>query len=71
MTYLIQSVEDDFDCYYVDLDEDNYITSYKPVDVDDLVFDDHKTKHLLETKPDLENSYFQIEPAYFFNAWKI
>jgi hypothetical protein len=70
MKVLIQSIEDDFDCHMVDLDENNYITESKPVDIDDIIFDD-QTKNILQTKPYLENVYFQIGPSYRFNAWKI
>ena len=71
MRYLIQSTDDDLDCYYVTLDENNYIVKHSPVDIDDLVLDDQNIKNILNTKPDLEDSYFQIEPSYRFNAWKI
>lgn len=70
MKVLIQSIEDDFDCHIVDLDENNYIINSKPVDIDDLVFDD-QTKNILQTKPFLQNAYFQIGPSYRFNAWQI
>jgi hypothetical protein len=71
MRYLIQSTDDDLDCYYVTLDENNYIVKHSPVDIDDLVLDDQNIKNILNTKPDLEDSYFQIEPSYRFNAWKL
>ena len=71
MRYLIQSTCDDLDCYYVTLDENNYIVKHSPVDIDDLVLDDQNIKNILNTKPDLEDSYFQIEPSYRFNAWEI
>jgi hypothetical protein len=71
MRYLIQSTDDDLDCYYVTLDENNYIVKHSPVDIDDLVLDDQNIKNILNTKPDIEDSYFQIEPSYRFNAWKI
>lgn len=71
MKLLIQSIFDDMDCYNITLDSDGYIIKHTTVDIDDLILDDHNINNILNTKPVLENCYFQIEPSYWFNAWEV
>lgn len=69
MRLFIQSNDNEFDCYEVQIDENGYIENYKSIDLSDLT--NNKYKDVLSREPHNTSAYFQIGPSYNFKSWTI